>query len=513
MTQVATGATITLSQTTGLTTFSPDSNFVYLRRQNAREYPQGALFVIPALGSGEEPRRILTDILGNVALSPKGDRIAFVRMFIPPQGAPDVQVMIANVDGSEPRVLHSGRIGISWAQPSSLSWSPDGRVIAAAYLSRDNGLLMSPMIIDVETGKLQRLTDVRWSVVARTAWLRDGSALVVSGLEPGATQGQIWLVSRRDGQVKRITNDLHHYAGGSVDVDAHGTIVARQQVSKANVWIADAQGNGLQRLTRGSGSDTVVGWIDAGRVLYLTDTPDRSLWSVPLDGGAPKRLPLEARAMGAIAVATGQNWLAFMSEPVPNIWRVNLDGTGRQQLTHTGFDRMPKVVAGGGEILYENWSEAMPTVWRVPSGGGQPVRLAERVGIATPSPDGQRFWGLIGAARRGMAPEGDSAFVKLGIFRLSDGSLERTVDHSDLRAWINNQLGQWSPDGHSVIYRRSPGGISNLWSLPLSGGEPQQFTRFESDWIFSLAYSPDGQRMAMSRGSSTGDIVLIRNYR
>jgi Tol biopolymer transport system component len=64
-----------------------------------------------------------------------------------------------------------------------------------------------------------------------------------------------------------------------------------------------------------------------------------------------------------------------------------------------------------------------------------------------------------------------------------------------------------------MIFRRSPGGVSNLWTLPLGGGEPQQFTKFDGETIFSYAFSPDGTRIAMSRGRVTGDIVMIRNYR
>jgi len=78
---------------------------------------------------------------------------------------------------------------------------------------------------------------------------------------------------------------------------------------------------------------------------------------------------------------------------------------------------------------------------------------------------------------------------------------------------IRAQQGQWAHDGRSIIHVRSPAGVSNLWALPIDGGEPQQLTRFESDRIFSYAFSPDGRRLAMSRGRFSGDIVQIRNFR
>jgi Tol biopolymer transport system component len=315
-------------------------------------------------------------------------------------------------------------------------------------------------------------------------------------------------VSRPGGEVKRITNDLHNYAAQNFDVDAAGTIVARQIVSTGNLWISDAKGDGLRQLTSGSGSDRVVGWMDDGRVLYMTDAPEKSLWSVSADGGAPKRLPIDAGGMEYISIAPGQSWVAYGTAGVPNIWRVNLDGTGRRQLTQSGYDRVPRVTRNGREILYDHWGGGTPSVWKMPSGGGTPIRLVQRAGLGTPSPDGQRFLALT------LTESTDeSTLVKLGIFRMSDGTLEGSFEAATPPVWFMNQLGQWSTDGQSMIFRRSPNGISNLWTLPLGAVEPKQFTRFDSDMIFSYAFSPDGTRIAISRGRTSGDVVMIRNFR
>lgn len=162
----------------------------------------------------------------------------------------------------------------------------------------------------------------------------------------------------------------------------------------------------------------------------------------------------------------------------------------------------------GSEILYTHLGGGSPSVWKVPSNGGTPVRLVERARLAMPSPDGQRFWAL---TLNDSTDE--SRLLRVGVFRMSDGALERRIDAAAAPQWIQNRLAQWSSDGQSMIYRRSPGGIGSLWRLPLDGGEPQQLTKFDSESIFSYAFSPDGKRIAMSRGKVTGDIVMIRNYR
>jgi Tol biopolymer transport system component len=505
--QVATGATIKLSELTGQTTFSPDGNFVYVTQPGAVP-ARGALFVIPALGGGEEPRKLLTDIAGAAAVSHDGERLAFARHVVAANAPNSSQVIEVKRDGTDPRVVHAGRVGEAWFWPSSLSWSPDGRSIAAGYRGRDIGMLMAPVLIDVATGKVRQLTDQRWHTVSGTAWLHDGSGVVFAATHASDSAFQLWLVSRPGGEVKRITNDLHNYAAQNFDVDAAGTIVARQIVSTGNLWISDAKGDGLRQLTSGSGSDRVVGWMDDGRVLYMTDAPEKSLWSVSADGGAPKRLPIDAGGMEYISIAPGQSWVAYGTAGVPNIWRVNLDGTGRRQLTQSGYDRVPRVTRNGREILYDHWGGGTPSVWKMPSGGGTPIRLVQRAGLGTPSPDGQRFLALT------LTESTDeSTLVKLGIFRMSDGTLEGSFEAATPPVWFMNQLGQWSTDGQSMIFRRSPNGISNLWTLPLGAVEPKQFTRFDSDMIFSYAFSPDGTRIAISRGRTSGDVVMIRNFR
>ena len=66
----------------------------------------------------------------------------------------------------------------------------------------------------------------------------------------------------------------------------------------------------------------------------------------------------------------------------------------------------------------------------------------------------------------------------------------------------------WNSDGQSLVYIRNEGSVSNLWLLPLNGGEPRQITNFDSNLIFNFAISKDG-RLAVTRGIEKSDVVLI----
>ena len=67
----------------------------------------------------------------------------------------------------------------------------------------------------------------------------------------------------------------------------------------------------------------------------------------------------------------------------------------------------------------------------------------------------------------------------------------------------------WTPDGRTVAYAATRGGVSNLWSQPLDGGPPKQLTDFREGLIFDFAWSRDGKQLALSRGVENGDVVLI----
>jgi hypothetical protein len=44
--------------------------------------------------------------------------------------------------------------------------------------------------------------------------------------------------------------------------------------------------------------------------------------------------------------------------------------------------------------------------------------------------------------------------------------------------------------------------------IPIDGSAPVPVTTFTSDLIFQYAWSLDGKRLAMARGTATADVVL-----
>lgn len=80
---------------------------------------------------------------------------------------------------------------------------------------------------------------------------------------------------------------------------------------------------------------------------------------------------------------------------------------------------------------------------------------------------------------------------------------------ADERIW-SGEL-SFTPDGKEVAYPIRENGVDNLWVQPLSGSSTgRQITAFDSEQIRNFRWSPDGQSLAILRGHSESDVVLLR---
>jgi dipeptidyl aminopeptidase/acylaminoacyl peptidase len=75
------------------------------------------------------------------------------------------------------------------------------------------------------------------------------------------------------------------------------------------------------------------------------------------------------------------------------------------------------------------------------------------------------------------------------------------ADGQGLRRLTSHEAGdsnpRWAPDGKSLYFLSTRSGSSQVWRLPIDGGEPWQVTRLGLD-VANLEVSPDGRRLAFS---------------
>jgi dipeptidyl aminopeptidase/acylaminoacyl peptidase len=104
------------------------------------------------------------------------------------------------------------------------------------------------------------------------------------------------------------------------------------------------------------------------------------------------------------------------------------------------------------------------------------------------SPDGQR----IAYVLRSTDMEANRGRTDLWLVNADGSGARQLTSHPD----ADNQP-VWAPDGRSLFFLSSRGGSSQVWRLPIDGGEPQQVTKLPLD-VNAFALSRDGARLAVA---------------
>jgi len=54
--------------------------------------------------------------------------------------------------------------------------------------------------------------------------------------------------------------------------------------------------------------------------------------------------------------------------------------------------------------------------------------------------------------------------------------------------------------------------MSKIWVQSLSGSAPGPLTNFQKGYVYEYAFSHDGTKLYVARGSQIRDAVMIRNF-
>src|SRR5208282_5627671 len=314
-------------------------------------------------------------------------------------------------------------------------------------------------------------------------------------------RGQLWFISYPSGEARRFTNDLTNYSLCCLDLTRDGkTLVTRELTALSNLWVFPA-GDVLhgRQVTSGEPTGYASSWFPNGTIVYANGIGDLS--SIPARGGGPTLLtPNVHRNYSPSACGDGRS-IVFqaVSGSQLNIWRMDADGSSPARITNNGPEYGADCSPDGKWLAYVSG----PKVYRLPVEGGSPTRLADNSagGVAAISPDGK----LIAYVANGAS---ETSPIVRTIIPSGGGAPVHTFT-----APAGAGLSHWAPDGRAVDYALTRGGVSNIWRQPLAGGPPKQLTNFSSGLIFAFSWSRDGKQLAMARGNSTSDIILISNFR
>lgn len=511
--QVATAANVQIVPSAsalywGLT-FSPDGNHIYFVR--AEGGIKTAIYQVPVLGG--PIKKLIETVNAPFAVSPDGKQFAFVREEAEQK---ESVLILANADGSGERVLATRRAPeFFYPHQDAIAWSPDGQTIAChAGGTDDDGYYRNVVAVRVKDGTETPITSKRWKWIGGLAWLADGKGLLLSASEDpaGWDVRQIWQIAYPDGETRPITNDLSGYLGMSLTADAT-TALTIQETAFSSVWIVPGAKVGQARPLTAGNSDGQDGlaWTPDGRIVYTSKASGRNdlhLWIMDADGSNQKALTTSSGSREEPAVTADGRYIVYSARAAgdlsANIWRIDIDGSNPKQLTRGGHDQRPQCSPDGKWVVYTHRvTPVMPTLWRVPLEGGEPVQLHDEFTVGNAiSPDGR----LIACGYRGPASNWHNkiALVPFG------GGPPVTLFDVPPRISLTNLI-QWTPDGQALIC--SGPATAKIWKQALDGSPAKELIDFQSDSVWRFAWSPDGKQLAVVRGSTVGDVVLISNFR
>jgi len=471
--------------------FSPDGNYLFFTRSEAGSDELKYLYRAPVLGG--TPERLVTDIDSNIAFSPDGRQFAYLRFNNPDAGK--YRLILRAVDGGDERVLLEGPISPGLYDPA---WSPDGKTVVCMTL--EPGDAFSGLVeIDVATGHQRVFATSADSVVDHPVWMPDGRGLLaVSSL----LRRQIVFVSYPDGQIRPVTRDVNEYSEPSVSSTGRDVATVLSE-ARSNVFVMPASGSGqLRQITFGA-PHRHVSWMPDGRLIIDSDS---GFSLISPDSTNKTILTVEPGSIGDTpsACADGK-YIVFTSvfgkrKRAINIWRMDSSGGNLKQLSTGKADQHPTCSPDGRWVIYEDAAEG-GRLAKVPLEGGASVRISEELAASyDESPDGK----TVAIASYGHLGE---HIEKLVLIALETNQTLKTVDFQHPRSGPI----RFSDDGKALVYPIRNAGVDNLWLQPLDGSAGKQITDFQADEISDFQWSPDGRRLALARGHTDSDAVLIRD--
>jgi Tol biopolymer transport system component len=490
-------------------TFTPDSNYINFAKVQFEKNVNWTLFQMPVLGGTQ--KMLIDDADGGVSYSPDGKQFAFFRPGHPNPG--EDSLLVANAaDGTGARIVATLKPPQTFlTRGRSPAWSPHGDTIAC--MIRDESVLSgSDRVVEISLadGTIEPVSTQEWNELYSVAWLPEKRGLVVLGSERSnkSFAAQIWRFSYPDGQPQRITTDLNDYRSLALTSDANSLVTVRSNTI-SNIWVAPNGDASHASQIRSGGNNSegqdALSMTPDGRVVFGSTAGGAwDIWIMNADGSDTKQLTADAGENVHATVTPDGRYIVFTSfrnEQV-NIWRMGLDGSGPIQLTQGRSNHSPSISPDSRWVIYTDESSVNPYLTKVSIDGGETVRVVDNYSqIAEVSPDGK--WIIC------LYRKDDNSTWRYAVLPFEGGEPVKVFDligkNGDFR---------WSQDSRSVYYPRDgQGGVTNIWNLPLDDKPPKQVTEFKTEKIFSFAFSRDGKQMVLSRGTTTSDVVLIKDFR
>lgn len=364
-------------------------------------------------------------------------------------------------------------------------------------------------------------------------------------------EGDLWLGDIRTQTAKRLTSSTGTETNARFSPDGTKIAFTGTYDGGNDVYVMSVGGGAPKRLTFDPKGALVLGWSGDGKSILFRSrrevgTPQiKRLWSVPVDGGLPKLVPVpqaEFAAMrkdGLLAYVPisneWANWFRYEAGAADDIW-LNDPATGSftKLTTYKGVDTTP--VWCGDDLYFVTEQSGTLNLAKldVKSKRVTPITKNVENPIRYPGSDGKRVVFEAGPTiamyeptsgvvktlafdlssdrihsreqRVPLAPNVQSAAVgptgKRVLLEARGQIVSIAVEEGDMRV-LENKPGTramrpaWAPDGKQVAFVSDRTGENEIWLTDGQGAAPKQLTKGLKANPFSLLWSPDSSTLAV----------------
>ena len=378
----------------------------------------------------------------------------------------------------------------------------------------------------------------------------------------------VWTAPVAGGLARRLTDDEGEERHPKFSPDGRQIAFTAQIDGNPDVWVMQADGSDLQRLTYHPSVDEVVGWHPTnGKILFRSSRASYSrfdrLFLIEPNGGGLEELPLHEAGRGSYSADGKQiaynriaredrTWKRYYGGMAQDLWLYDFATGEDQQLTdYEGTDRLPMWI--DDSIFFASDRDGELNIWRFDPSDGSRTRVTDHsdYDIRRPSDGGTnivyevagRLWVLdttnsqtraidiqIPTAARetrpyrttvsdfithiDIAPKGGRALIvaRGEIFTIP-------AEHGPTRNLSNSSGARernavWSPDGQHVAFFSDADGEYQLYvGDPLGVEKAKKLTSRDHGWPHTPRWSPDGKFIAFTDETLTLYVIDVASGR
>ena len=294
-------------------------------------------------------------------------------------------------------------------QSSEPTLAPDNTPAPAASGEPGGNARIVPasvFVVNADGSNARTLTNRPLAFDAHPAWSPDGTRIAFESTVDG--KRAIWLM-QADGQgLRRLTEVTGAATETAPAWSPRGDRIAfaSDRDGNSEIYVVGADGAGARRVTDHPANDSVPSWSpDGARIAFVTDrdgTP--GIWAMTADGSGPVRLVAGSADPGSkpawtpdgrsIAFASDRdagNLEIYLADAAPGAGAGA--GTPTKLVSSPGLDGEPAWSSDGSRLAFASDRDGSPQIYLANRDGSNVVKVTTRARSYTPAwaPDGRQL--------------------------------------------------------------------------------------------------------------------------